>query len=83
VEISWLCLASTIVSSVLRVRRLEVEVVIYFYPHSKICVRSLPPDAVDPGLRVPANRAVRPDPLVRNDLVRTICVQERHYEVVL
>ena len=55
----------------------------HIYPHSKICVRSLPPDAVDPGLRVQANRAVRPDPLVRNDLVRTICVQERHYEVVL
>jgi hypothetical protein len=31
------------------------------------CVQSLSP-AVDPGLRVQANRAVRPDPLVRNDL---------------
>jgi len=27
--------------------------------------------SVDPGLRVQANRAVRPDSLVRNDLVRT------------
>jgi len=32
---------------------------------------ALPPDAVDRGLPVQANRAVRPDPLVRNDLVRT------------
>jgi hypothetical protein len=46
------------------------------YPHSKICVRSLAQDVVDPGLRVQANRAVRVDPLVRNDLVRTICAQE-------
>jgi hypothetical protein len=32
---------------------------------------SLPPDAVDAGLRVQTNHAVAPDPLVRNDLVRT------------
>ena len=69
--IQWLFPASTIVSSVLPVFRLDVEGVIYLSP-SRSCVRSLPPDAVDPGLRVEANRTVRPDPLVRNDLVRVI-----------
>jgi len=66
----WLCPAATIVSSVLLVCGLESKSS-SIYPHSKSCVRSLPPDTVDPGLRVQANRAVRPDSLVRNDLVRT------------
>jgi hypothetical protein len=68
-----LCLvpASTIVSSVFLVFRLEVEDVIYLSLLKKMCVRSLPPDAVDPASPVEANRAVRSDPLVRNDLVRT------------
>ena len=77
--ISWLGAASTNVFtnvwSVLLVRRLEVGVVIYLSP-----LKSLRPEfgsnVVDPGLRVQANRAVRVDPLVRNDLVRTICAQE-------
>ena len=69
--IPWLFPASTIVSSVLPVFRLEVDGVIYLSP-SRTCVRSLPADAVDPGLREGANRVVRPDPLVRNDLVRVI-----------
>jgi hypothetical protein len=43
----------------------------HFFIHSRICVRRLSPVAVDPGLRVQANRTVRPHPLVRNDLVRT------------
>ena len=66
--IPWLCPASTIVSSVLLVSRLEVEVVIYLSPLKKLRPEFAPP-AVDPGLRFQANRAVRPDALVRNDLV--------------
>ena len=65
--IPWLFPASTIESSVLVVFRLEVEGVIYLSP-----LRNLRPDAVDPGLRVDANRAVRPDLLVRIDPVRTL-----------
>ena len=42
-----------------------------FIPTQEVAVRTLPQDTVDPGLRVQANYAVRPDPLVRNDLVRT------------
>jgi len=54
--------------SVLVVSRLEFEVVIYLSPTREFeCVHN----AVDSGLRVQANRAVRPDPLVRNDLVST------------
>lgn len=44
--------------------------------HLFIPLKNLRPEfasnAVDPGLRVGANRVVRPDPLVRNDLVRVI-----------
>lgn len=65
--ISWLSTACTIVfRSVLLVSRLQVDVIIYLSPLSK-----LRPDTVDPGVRVQANRAVRLDPLARNDLVRT------------
>jgi hypothetical protein len=42
-----------------------------FTPTQEFCIRSLLLDAVDPGLHVQANRTVRPDTLVRNDLVRT------------
>jgi hypothetical protein len=40
-------------------------------PTQEVASGGLPPNAVDPGLRVKANRAVRPDPVVRNDLVHT------------
>jgi len=70
VVIPWLYPVSTIVSSVLLVCRMEVEVA-SIYPPLKNLRPSLPQDAVDSGLRVQANRAVRPDSLVRNDLVRT------------
>ena len=68
--IPWLYPVSTIVSSVFLVCRMEVEVA-SIYPPLKKLRPSLPQDAVDPGLRVRANRAVRPDSLVQNDLVRT------------
>lgn len=41
-----------------------------FIPTQEVAVRSSSEDAVDTGLRINANRAVRPAPLVRNDLVR-------------
>jgi hypothetical protein len=67
VAIPWLCPASTIVSAVLVVCRLEVEVVIYLFKNLRPEFASV---TVDAGLRAQANRAVRPDSLVRNDLVR-------------
>lgn len=67
--IPWLLPASTIVRSVLLVFWLEVEGVIHLSP-LRSCVRSLAPNVVEPGLRVVANRAVRLNPLVRNDLGR-------------
>ena len=72
--IPWLCPASTIVSSVLLVRRSEVEfeVVIYLSPLKNLRPE-LPPDLVDAGLRVQTNRAVRPDPLGQHDLVHKAC----------
>jgi hypothetical protein len=42
-----------------------------FIPTQEVAARNLPQDAVNPGLRGQANRAVRPDSLVRNDLGRT------------
>ena len=67
-----MCAASTIVSSVLLACRLEVEVVIYLSS-----LKNLRPDAVDAELHFQTNGAVRPDPLVRNDLVRMIYACER------
>ena len=51
-----------------------------FIPTQEVAVRTLPQDAVDPGLRVQASYAVRPDPLVRNDLVRTTRPRHTHRE---
>jgi hypothetical protein len=59
---------------VLLVFQLEVEVVIYLSPLSGV----LAPDRVDAGWGVQANRAVRTDPLVRNDLVRAKEFLPRH-----
>ena len=54
-----------------------------FIPTQEVAVQSSPQDAVDPGLRVQANWAVRPGPLVRNDLVRTTPTYVEMQEQVL
>ena len=46
------------------------------YPHSKICVQTLRPCAVDPELHFQTNRDVRPGPLGQNDLARGTCAGE-------
>ena len=75
--IPWLFPASTIVSSVLLVFRLEVEGVIYLSP-----LKKLRPEFASRCSRARIARRrqtalVRPDPLVRNDLVRGIPTAHR------
>ena len=77
----WLWLASTIVSSVLLVCRLEVEVVICLSPP-----KNLRPDFAStcsrPRNALPDKPGVRPGPLGQNDLVRRTCAGEG-YDVAL